>query len=384
MESNKPISVLLVDGGDRQTVSLAKAYKDLGYKVTTLNNSKLDVGYSSKYPDRKLLYRNIKNNRKAFEKVLRVCAQSNEYDVFVTSSDDTAELLSLLRQDYGSMVSVLNPQLFYSAYDKSITMKICMDNGIPCPKTYLNIKNYQDIPWKELQYPLVIKPKKSYGAIGFNVINSENEMMAFCTSNINDLNNYLIQEYIPQTDIQYECAIFVDNNNSVQSACVFSKNRWFPVKGGSSTCNVTVERPDIIQSCSSLLKVMNWRGVADIDLILDPRDKTAKIMEINPRVSGSIKVVQESGVNIAHQIVQLSMGEEVTSYMDYKKDVRMRCIHTDILWFLKSPKRFNSSPSWFSWKNTIDQIWSINDPLPFLTFSIQSLLKLKKELDKRS
>ena len=129
---------------------------------------------------------------------------------------------------------------------------------------------------------------------------------------------------------------------------------------------------------------MNWRGAADIDLIQDPRDGTAKIMEINPRVSGSIKLVLNSGVNIAEQIVQLSTNKDVSDYLEYKKDIRMRCIHTDFLWFIKSPNRFHSNPSWFSWKNTIDQIWSINDPLPFFTFSIQSLLKLKKELDKRS
>ena len=129
---------------------------------------------------------------------------------------------------------------------------------------------------------------------------------------------------------------------------------------------------------------MNWRGAADIDLIQDPRDGIAKIMEINPRVSGSVKVVLNSGVNIAEQIIQLASNEEVSDYLEYKKDIRMRCLHTDILWFIKSPNRFHTSPSWFSWKNTVDQIWSFDDPIPFLTFSIQSLFKYKKEMKKRS
>ena len=44
------------------------------------------------------------------------------------------------------------------------------------------------------------------------------------------ISDYVIQEYIPQTEIQYEAAMFLDNNNSVKTALCFSKNRWYPVK----------------------------------------------------------------------------------------------------------------------------------------------------------
>jgi len=144
-----------------------------------------------------------------------------------------------------------------------------------------------------------------------------------------------------------------------------------------------VERNDIIASCSKLLKIIKWRGAADIDLIQDPRDGKAKIMEINPRVSGSVKIVFSSGINIAEQIIQLATDKPVSNYLEYKKDVRLRCIHTDLLWFIKSSQRFNTKPSWFSWKNTRDQIWSVDDPLPFFTFSIQAVLKYKREMKKR-
>jgi predicted ATP-grasp superfamily ATP-dependent carboligase len=193
----------------------------------------------------------------------------------------------------------------------------------------------------------------------------------------------VFQEYIPQTDIQYECAMFVDGDNEVKTSLVFSKNRWFPVNGGSSTLNITVDRPDIIESCSRLLKAINWRGPADIDLIQDPRDGKAKIMEINPRVSGSVKITFVSGVDQARQMLEYCFGEKVTSYKKYKIGQRLRCSQTDLLWFIKSPDRFKSKPSWFSNKNTKDQIFDISDPLPWFTFSIQKAMQLKKEMSKR-
>ena len=124
----------------------------------------------------------------------------------------------------------------------------------------------------------------------------------------------------------------------------FSKNRWFPVEGGSSTLNITIDRPDIVETCSRLLKTIGWQGCADVDLIQDPRDRIAKVMEINPRVSGSVKICFEAGIDLARQIIEYEFGEEVTKYRDYKLGQRLRCSQTDLLWFLKSPNRFNSNP----------------------------------------
>ena len=378
--------VLLVDGCDRQTLPLAKIYKSMNCHVTTLNASKLDNGYASRYPDNKIVSPQIKDNKAAHIAEIKRLLSTGNYDVAVTTSDDTAEGLALIKEEFKGKVRIamVDPELFYLAYDKNNTMRICMDNAIPCPKTYFDKSSVEELLKESLTYPMVVKPCKSFGAIGYHRVDNETELIEICKDIEGGLQNYVIQEYIPQTDIQYECAMFVDDNNVVKTACVFSKNRWFPVNGGSSTCNVTVDRPDIIESCTRLLQTINWRGAADIDLIQDPRDGVAKIMEINPRVSGSVKVVLKSGVNIAEQIVQLAMGREVTPYLDYKKDVRMRCIHTDLLWFIKSPNRFHSSPSWFSWKNTSDQIFDIKDPWPFLTFSIEAVLKYKKEMKKRS
>lgn len=386
MKINRRISVLLVDGGDRQTIAMARALKKLGYKVTTLNDSKLDIGYVSHYPDKKIIVPGIRESITIRTKAMKKCIMTGRFDVVITTSDDTAEALSLMKAECKGKahIAVVDPALFYTAYDKNKTMKVCMDNGIPCPVTLLGIERIEDIPFARITFPVVVKPCMSYGAIGYHRVDSEKELIAHCKTLGNDLKHYVIQEYIPQTDIQYECAMFVDDNNQVKASCVFSKNRWFPVNGGSSTCNVTVNRPDIVKSCTQLLQAINWRGAADIDLIQDPRDGKAKIMEINPRVSGSVKVVLNAGVNIAEQIVQLALGKKVTDYTAYKKDVRMRCLHTDLLWFIKSPNRFKSNPSWFSWKHTSDQVFMWSDPLPFFAFSLQALGKYKREMEKRS
>ena len=131
------------------------------------------------------------------------------------------------------------------------------------------------------------------------------------------------------------------------------------------------------------MQTIQWLGCADIDLIRDPRDGVAKVMEINPRMSGSAKIVMLSGVNLALQLLQMVKGEEVTNYPDYKDGIRLRCLYTDFLWLLKSKDRFKANPAWFDFKNTYEQVFTWKDPKPFFGFSLASLLKLKRELKKR-
>ena len=183
--------------------------------------------------------------------------------------------------------------------------------------------------------------------------------------------------------VQFEAAMFVDNNNDVKSSLIFSKNRWFPIRGGSSTLNITVDHPDVVDTCSRLLKLIGWRGCADIDLIQDPRDGTAKVMEINPRVSGSVKICFEAGINLAKQIVEKEYGLPVTLYDEYKIGQRLRCSQTDLLWFISSPNRFRADPSWFSIKNTKDHTFYMSDPLPWVSYSLQAVLRYRNEMKKR-
>jgi len=379
------ISVLLTDGHSRQALPMAKAFKELGCKVTTLNSSKLDIGYTSKYPDRKIIDKTSKDDYEGKLNIISKLILSDEFQIVVPTTDFSAILLSQnkkLLSNHG-YIAVCDWETLQIAADKLNTMRICMDNDIPCTKTLLDISSIQDIIDSKLTYPIVVKPRISYGAIGFQVIESEEKLKKILNKPEIDLNQLIIQEYIPQNDIQYETAVFVDEYNNVKTSLIFSKNRWFPVNGGSSTLNITVDDEDIRANCIKLVKLINWRGCADIDLIRDPRDGVAKIMEINPRVSGSVKICFLAGVNIARQILESAIGETVTEYKNYSIGIRLRAIHTDLLWFLNSNKRFQAKPSWFSIAKTKEQIFSWDDPLPWFSYTIQAFTKYKREMKKR-
>lgn len=380
----KGIRVLVLEGYARQSLPLIKSFHKLGCHVAALCSSKLDVAYASRYTDEKILGVCDRNDVPATTEQVRKLLTTGKYDVVVPTVDFSASLLAENKAEFSKYAKVVSndPEVYRIAGDKNKTMEVCMNRGIPCPYTVLNAATVDRVLESDIKYPIVVKPRVGYGAIGFKKIESPEELKTLFSGG-DDPSLYVFQEYIPQTDLQYECAMFIDNDNSAKTSVVFSKNRWFPVTGGSSTLNITVERPDIVKSCTELLRAINWRGPADIDLIQDPRDNTAKIMEINPRVSGSVKICFVAGVDQARQMLELAYGEKVTEYKSYTVGQRLRCSQIDFLWFIKSPDRFKSKPSWFSCKKTKDHTFSWDDPLPWFVFSLQGFSRVRKEINKR-
>lgn len=248
----------------------------------------------------------------------------------------------------------------------------------------MSFTNKEDFLAKKdkVQYPIVVKPRTGCAAVGFHVAENEADLVDYYDKAEKKYGKMLIQEYIPQDGLQYKCEMYIDRNGEMKGAVVFAKVRWYPINGGSSCLNEIVHRPDIVEDCKKLLTEIGWKGYADIDLIEDTRDGKAKIMEINPRITGSVKICFEAGVNFSKMIVDDFLGKEVKAQFDVKHKF-MRYMHTDVLWFLKSPTRFSCKPSWFDFRNTCDQIFSWNDLWVFFAFTFQGFGKLSKDKKKR-
>ena len=380
------VRVLLLEGFARQNMALMPALKALGCHVTTYNSSRLDVGYASRYPDARLIRPwNREDAAYSWERLESVLREGH-YDVVIPTTDFSARLLA----DHIDVVSRYahpaenGPELFYRLMDKLQTMRICDEAGVPHPRTLERSDAASDILESDLGFPFVIKPRIGYGGIGFHVIRERAGFEETFERAKAQCGPMLAQEYIPQTGRQYQCQVFMDASGEVKSAVLFDKTRWYPVTGGSSCCNTTLHDEAIVENCARLLKAAGWRGYADVDLIEDPRDGAAKVMEVNPRVTGGVKLCFAAGVDEARQIVELALGYPVTACPDYRDGVMLRYMHTDILWLIKSPNRFKAKPGWFSFMHSTDQIFSPRDPWPWFTYSIQAVGKYRREMARRS
>lgn len=377
--------VLILDGYARQTLPMARGFKKNGCDVAVACFSKLDVGYWTRWADKKILMKCDKTDYARQYEMVKGWLEEKMFDLVIPMTDYSATYLAK-NKEYLSQFAyiVVNDwPVFNLAIDKLNTMRICQEKGIPAPKTLFTDNLKADIERIDFQYPLVIKPRSACGSIGFNIVKDKEHLLRLLENDENANGPMFVQEYIPQKGSQYGAEVFRDKNGKFSFVLIDEKPRWFPLDGGSPTINITIHNEKMASMSKRLLDAMNWNGYANIDFVLDERDNTPKIIEINARISAAALINFKAGIDVARVILENAFHEEVREYQAYPQNVKTSCILTEILWFIKSKDRFKQKPTFFNRRNTTDVIFSWSDPLPFMVFCIQSVKNYKHAMEQR-
>lgn len=374
--------ILILEGYARQCLPFMKSFKKMGCEITLLCESKLDLGFCSRYPDHKIVGICDPDRYEESEKYICELIKNGHFDLVLPLVDFSARILSENKKELSkySKIASNDKEVFETAQDKLSVMKICMENGIPCPKTITEICSIDAA--KQLGFPMVVKPRNGCGAKGFHRFDNYNDYELFARTV--DIQDYVIQEYIEQSNTNLSVSLFIDDLGEVKAEYTYVSRRWFPLSGGTGTLNELVERQDAVATCKKLSKILRLRGIVGFDLIDDPRDGIAKVIEVNPRILACAKIGFVAGIDQGRMILEKEFGEEIQPQKALNKKIYIRMTQTDVLWFLKSPDRFRCEPSWFHLKNTHDQTFSLSDPLPWFAFTIRGFKRLRKEMDKRS
>lgn len=380
----KGIKILVLDGFVRQVNGILESMHDLGCEITTFNLSRLDIGFASKYPKHKILFKKGKDNKEELYKEILNEIMSGKYDAVFPISDETTSFIMDNYDEISKKVKICaaKPEPFRKAYNKQITMEMCQLNGIPCPITRMTDEPIEDF-LKRCSFPLAIKPREGTGSVGYHKIDTKEQLMKYIDSGEVVPNDYIIQEFISHDGKHFDTYIFMDENHECVTKLAGNKIRWFPVDAGSACLIGTVDNEEILDYSVKLLKAIDWSCFAQIYWIVDPKDNLPKVIEINGRIPASIKICPLCGYNIVQQELELAFGEKVTKFNPPFKEQYLRYFQTDFLWFIKSKNRFKAKPRWFFPSKTKDYIFSWRDPWPFFAYSLQCIFRYKKDMKKR-
>lgn len=372
--------VLILDGNSSHCLPIMKSMEKSGHSVTLVCPGIFSSGYFSRYGHEKMLWPGIGDNESEFYRLLINQLRAGDYDLVMGLSDVSARLLSRNKEEIEKYTECLVPdfKVFQLASDKYLTMKFCKENDIPCPITIDNDNKSIEEVIDEIAFPVVVKPKVGVGAVGFFIINDKTDLIQRLPLLNEKFGPMLVQEYLPNEE-QYTVEAFCTHNSDVVACVVAKKTRFFPVNGGTSSCNVTVHYPDIVETVQKLLKEIKWIGSANVDLIVDPRDGTPKIIEINPRVGSIVKIAFLAGVDIADMSVKMVDRVPIKRNNEVPSDIVMRNLMLDLLWFIFSSfdSKRKTSPSFFKFfgRNVHYQNFGLDDPLPSFGYILGNVLK---------
>lgn len=367
----QPETVLILDGQAVQTLTVARCLHKSGYRVVLLCDGKSNYGYHTRYADDRHIGPHS-NDEEAYKDCLFALLQQYKIDVIIPMTDDSARFASRYKADimkHNTSVLIPDYDIFLQAYDKNRLMALCKKQGYPHPRTIdMSIVDYeQSEEVRSFPYPALLKPNFMTGGRGMTFIHNYEELLRCYPTIQAQYGDCHLQQFIQPGGRQVKVELFVDKQHLLQYGSVIHKQRYYPVNGGSSCCNITIDDPTIVRICALVLKDIGWIGFADFDLIEDPTTGSLLIMEINPRVPACLKSTYVSGLDYATMIADATLNKPLKKYT-YSPGKQLRHLGFEILWFLKSPTRFHTSPCWFKFigKNIYYQDLSWNDIIPFL------------------
>lgn len=372
---------ILLLGTGTQGLAIVKGLAKAGFNISMLIDEDGNYGDKSRYVSKNFFCHSNVGTPEYLNEI-KSLLERERFDVVIPMGDADAEFLSKNKDLLSPLAHFVLPnhENFLKGYDKNKLMALCAQKGYPHPQTIdlskVNVNECDAL--QKFPYPAIMKPNCTTGGRGMKVVGNYEEMLAVYPSLREQFGDYHLQRFIRAGGKQVKIQLCVDATGKMIAHSAMQKVRWYPIKGGSSCCSVSIEEEKMTAICHQILCDIGWDGFADFDLIEDPDTKELLIMEINPRLPACIGAAIHAGMNWGQIIVDQALDKEPKHY-EYSTGVALRHLGFDVLWFLKSPMRFKSQPSWFHFfdRNVYYQDmdgWS--DPRPFFAGTYHNIKKL--------
>jgi len=370
------MKVLVTDGHWRKTLALVRSLGRKGIHVTVGERTFLNTSFFSKYCSRRIVYPSPRRYPDQFVDFITKEIKENHYECLYPMEEETLLLLARHRSEISKYTYLLIPdsQKIEFVRDKGNLLRFAEARGIPIPRTIYSLENLEPDMVQGgspasyvVQGPAVIKPRISSGSFGIAHVRKREDLVPLYQKVHTQYPFPLVQEWIPDGGGTFGFSALFDGGCNVKAAFVHKKLRMYPIQGGPSTLREGAEHSQIMELGLSLLKSLNWTGVAMAEFKVDPRDGIPKLMEVNPRFWGSLHLAIISGVDFPYLILKMARGEPFDPILSYTMGKRCRwLLFGDILHFLNNPHRFHLRPSFFRFfdLDTSYDIISKEDPLP--------------------
>jgi len=388
--------VFLTDGHWRKTLAATRALGKQNLHVTVGESSLLSTAGFSRYCRRRMVYPSPHFRPSDFVEYLYHHCKKHPVQMLLPMEDETLDLLSEHLDLFAKVppLPIASRDKLRAARDKGGIIRMAEALGIPVPKTW-HIDELSQLEEVRhcLPYPVVIKPNIGSGAVGISYPHNSDELVDHYLAVHRRFPFPLIQERIPQEGPGYGASFLFDEKSCIRAAFVHKRLREYPVTGGASTARISVRHDEIRDMAESLLKALNWFGIAMVEFKVDPRDNTPKLMEINPRFWGSLALAVHSGVNFPFLLYRMARGERFKPVESYRLGVTCRwLLPGDMLHFIRNPHRSMILSEFFRFrgKNLHYDIISLKDPIPAmikilspLTFLYDADMKMRLEKRKK-
>jgi D-aspartate ligase len=328
-EGRRPTGALIV-GGAHGALALARSLGRHGIPVWYLTDDH-PIARHSRYTERSFVWNGPGDDGAvAFLKDL---ARDHHLEGWVLIAAGDAELRTL-SQNHAELSTVFRVavppwETVRWTHDKRLTYERAASLGIDYPRGY-NPRDLQDVTALDCRFPVVLKPTVREQRNAFTRAKAwrVDDRAALMTryqeaAAMVGERAIVLQELIPgRGSAQFSYAA-VWHRGAPVASLVARRTRQYPIDFGyTSTFVETIEQNDVEEAACRFLGSISYSGLVEVEFKRDHRDGRYKLLDVNARAWTWNALGSIAGVDFAHVLWRLAMGETVAP---------VRC-HADVAW----------------------------------------------------
>ncbi|HET9364061.1 MAG TPA: ATP-grasp domain-containing protein, partial [Candidatus Angelobacter sp.] len=328
---------LVLDGHSRAALETLQSLGRAGVQVDVAAEGADCLAFHSHYAVNKL-QQPSQSCLSDFHTWLREQDQKRNYEMIVPATEASLLGLRALAEDDPLRRKAVLPanHALDIALDKEKTRFLAKELDVLVPQSTLISSVVAEIGEIEqcTQFPLVLKPTHSKIIVAGELRTLAAVVVRNETQRQEQLRRWL--PYTPVLQQQYVQgrgvgAEFLFDRGKKVWHFVHERVHEYPLSGGASSYRRSMGPPDaLLRDAEKLLTSLNWHGVAMVEFKMNASGQYW-LMEINPRLWGSLALSLDAGVNFPLGLFQLACGELPQPQPNYKL-VYTRDFRTDLDW----------------------------------------------------
>lgn len=371
------ISVLIPDAEDWLTVKVLRCLgQSSKVKAHLLSRKRKPLSRYSRFCA-SFHYNNSQNDDEWIDEINKLITKL-KINLILPVKVKGVELISKNRariSESARIPPLAEPEKIALTNDKWAFHNFLLQHDLPSIPTIYAGNSGEDINVQEMdsvEYPALLKPVSEAGGFGIvKVEKAEDLKEAWRDKRIMKNHEYIFQSYIPADHF----SLSVCSRDGEILAYTIYHSLFQPNPYRIGVLQEFKNHDAILNIGRKLLSELEWNGVANIDFLVDNRDKSVKILEFNPRFWQSLLGSASAGVNFPLLYCLDAMGA-TTTFRKRHITFANTTMYTKTLLSLLRGKR---STTRIRWRES-GLRYSVADPLPELVEIIHKRANIFRSL----
>lgn len=332
------LDVLVLDAEHRQTLAAVRSFGRRGLRVGAAGSDVHALSCRSRWCSFRAALPVVEADLDAYADAVELLVEQRSVGVVIPAYDGSIEALRRRRSTLGrrTTLALASEDALSVAVSKERTLRLAEALKSRVPRS-ISISSLSDVgpAIRDLGCPTVVKPAHSWAEsngvgrrLSPTLALSLEEAQRWVAEMLESGTSALLQEWLPGR--REAVSLFYAKERFWACFAQVSHREW-PLLGGCSVfCESIPLSDDIAVPATDLIRAMNLEGPSMVEFRRDSAGE-AVLMEVNPRMGGSVALAIASGVDFPGLTYDWATGQPLHAVAGYRPGRRARWLAGDLL-----------------------------------------------------